>query len=213
MKIYNVTDPEFREYGKVIEGYDVTPILKALEEKTPCPEGTDYVPEEPAVQSLPIAEEIAPTLFGGLPVEFGWCNGHNTKLNCLEYHRNSEFNLGTEDFILLLAKQGDIDANFKLDTKTVKAFKVPAGVLVEVYATSLHYAPCQASKDKGFRVLVALPKGTNDGTTETKGLTFEDKLMTATNKWLLAHEESNEAKNGAFVGLVGENIDKACNNE
>ncbi len=210
MKIYSVYDPEFKEYGKVIQGYDVTPILTALENDTPCPEGTDYVPEEPAIQSLPIAEEIAPSLFGGVPVQFGWCNGHNTKLNCLEYHRNSEFNLGTEDFILLLGRQADMDENYKLLTETVKAFKVPAGVLVEVYATALHYAPCQASKDKGFRVLVALPKGTNVGTTETKGSSFEDGLMTASNKWLLAHEESNEAKNGAYVGLVGENIDIAA---
>ncbi len=210
MKIYSVNDPEFREYGKVVEGYDVAPILEALEKETPCPEGTAYVPEEAAIQTLPAAEAIAPSLFGGLPVEFGWCNGHNTKLNCLEYHRNSEFNLGTEDFILLLGRQADIDENYILDTETVKAFKVPAGVLVEVYATSLHYAPCQASKDKGFRVLVALPKGTNDGTTKTGGTSPEDKYMTAVNKWLLAHEESNEAKGGAVVGLKGANIDIAA---
>ncbi len=209
MKIYNVTDPEFKEYGKVIEGYDMTELLKALDENTPCPEGTQYVAEEAAVQSLPYAAQLAPSLFGGLPVQYGWCNGHNTKLNCLEYHRSSEFNAGTTDFILLLAKQGEIDANFKLDTSKVKAFKVPAGVLVEVYATSLHYAPCQASKDEGFKVIVVLPQGTNVGTAKTLGQSFEDGLMRASNKWLLAHEDSSEAKNGAFVGLVGENIDIA----
>ena len=69
-----------------------------------------------------------------MPVQFGWCNGHNTKLNCLEYHRDSEFNLGTEDFVLLLAREDDIVGG-KLDTAKVKAFRVPAGVLVEVYAT------------------------------------------------------------------------------
>jgi hypothetical protein len=30
--------------------------------------------------------------------------------------------------------------------------------------------------------------------------------MTARNKWLLAHADSNEAANGAYVGLVGENL-------
>ena len=80
------------------------------------------------------------SLYGGMPVQFGWCNGHNTKLNCLEYHRDSEFNLGTEDFILLLAREDDIEGG-KLDTGKVKAFRVPAGVLVEVYATTLHYGP------------------------------------------------------------------------
>ena len=31
--------------------------------------------------------------------------------------------------------------------------------------------------------------------------------MTARNKWLLAHPESNEAKTGAHIGLSGLNID------
>ena len=49
----------------------------------------------------------------------------------------------------------------KLDTAKVKAFRVPAGALVEVYSTTLHYAPCHTDARTGFRVLVALPKGTN----------------------------------------------------
>lgn len=32
---------------------------------------------------------------------------------------------------------------------------------LEVYATTLHYAPCHADPANGFKVLVALPKGTN----------------------------------------------------
>ena len=31
--------------------------------------------------------------------------------------------------------------------------------------------------------------------------------MTARNKWLLAHSESDEAKGGAVVALTGDNID------
>ena len=200
MKIYSVQDPEFREYGRVISGCDVQPLIDALNEKTPLPEATDYVAEEPALQSLEAAKALAPTLFGGLPTEFGWCNGHNTKLNCLEYHRNSEFNLGTEDFILLLAKESEIEDGM-LDTAKVKAFRVPAGVLVEVYATTLHYAPCHADASKGFKVMVALPKGTNVGKPEMGGKSAEDKYLTATNKWLLAHPESAEAKSGAAIGL------------
>ena len=208
MKILSVYDEEFASYGKGVEGYDVQPILDALNASTPLPEAVEYKPEEEAIQSLDIAAEIAPTLYGGLPVQFGYCNGHNTKLNCLEYHRDSEFNLGTEDFVLILAKEGEIKDG-KLDTSLCKAFRVPAGVLVEVYATSLHYAPCHADPAKGFKVLVALPKGTNVGTCATAGKTFEDKLLWAANKWLLAHPDSAEAKDGAWVGLVGENLDIA----
>ena len=209
MKVYSVYDPEFKPYGQIVQGLDqaVAEILAGLE-KTPLPEGVGYVPTDPVLQELPAAVEISNHCFGGMPTQLGWCNGHNTKLNCLEYHRDSEFNLGARDFILLLAKQEEIVEGI-LDTAKVKAFKVPAGVLVEVYATTLHYAPCHCHKEDGFRVLVALPWLTNTDRPATENKTPEDALMTARNKWLLAHPESGEANAGAKVGLTGENIDIA----
>lgn len=209
MKIYSVSDPEFRAYGQIVDGMEDTAreILNVLKD-APQGEGVDYVPEYGPLQELPAMVEISEHCYGGMPVQLGWCNGHNTKLNCLEYHRDSEFNLGTEDFILLLAKQDEIE-NGVLDTAKVKAFKVPAGILVEVYATTLHYAPCHCDAGKGFRVLVALPQGTNTDKPVISGKTTEDKRLWARNKWLLAHPESSEAKQGAYVGLTGENIDIA----
>ena len=210
MKILSVNDAEFTKYGRIIEGYEAEKkeICEALRDKTPIPEGTDYVAEEPALQSLPAAASITNSLFGGSDMQFGWCNGHNTKLNCLEYHRSSEINLGSTDFILLLAKREEI-VDHKIDSSKVKAFLCPAGTMIEVYATALHYAPCQASKDSGFQVLVGLPKGTNVGKPDFEPKNQEDRLITATNKWLLAHAESNEAKDGAWVGITGVNIDIA----
>ncbi|PKM72398.1 MAG: DUF4867 domain-containing protein [Firmicutes bacterium HGW-Firmicutes-16] len=206
MKIYEVTDPEFKFYGKIVEGVELSTLITALKEKTPLPEGTAYVPEDSALSSLPEAQAFGNSVYGGMPVQFGWCNGHNTKLNCLEYHRDSEFQLGTEDFILLLAKEDEIEGG-KLDTAKVKAFRAPAGVALEIYATTLHYAPCQMDAAKGFRVMIALPKGTNTEKPEITPVTLEDRLLWACNKWLLAHSESDEAKAGAFVGLTGRNID------
>ena len=206
MKIYSVHDKEFTPYGHVVTGLDTAELLDALA-RTPLPEtGTGYCPEEEELQELPVTVQVSEHLYGGMPVQMGWCNGRNTKLNCLEYHRDSEFNLGTEDFILLLARQEEIE-NGKLDTGKVKAFRVPAGVLVEVYATTLHYAPCHTDPAKGFRVLVALPAGTNTEKPDIRPLTEEDKLLRACNKWLLAHPDSAEAADGAYVGLTGENID------
>lgn len=49
-----------------------------------------------------------------------------------------------------------------------------------------------------------LPKGTNEDLTFTPDKDGEDKLLTAQNKWLIAHEEAEIP--GAFCGLVGENI-------
>jgi len=207
MVIYSVTDPKFKAYGRVVDGYSLDGILAGLA-KTPLPDGTAYVPLEPVLQSAEGAEALGDALFGGMPFQFGYCNGHNTKLNCLEYHRDSEFNLGTEDFILLLAKMDDIDGG-KLDTGKVVAFRVPAGVLVEVYATTLHYAPCHTDPAKGFKVLVGLPLNTNTDYRPAPGPNAMDAWLWARNKWLLAHPESSEAKAGAAAVLTGINIDIA----
>ena len=207
MHIYSVNDPEFKSYGNVWDNVPselTSPVLEALS-ATPIPEGSKYVASAPELEGVKDADKLGFLMFGGRPFQLGWCNGHNTYLNCLEYHRDSEFNLGTEDFVLLLARMEDIEDG-KLDTAKVKAFRAPAGTLVEVYATTLHYAPCHVDADKGFRVLVALPKGTNTAKPGIQNNGGDDPLLWACNKWLLAHAESTEAKAGAYVGLVGENI-------
>ena len=213
MQILSVFDEAFRPYGRVVEGYPVEGILKALAE-TPCTDAVVYEPRIEALHQAENAEEIGTALFGGMPFQLGFCNGVNTKLNCLEWHRDSEFNLGTEDFILLIAKQEEI-VDGKLDTAKVKAFKAPAGVLVECYATTLHYAPCSAKLGQGFRVLIGLPANTNTDyrpggeSLAGSGANTMDAMLWARNKWLIAHPESSEAAEGAFAGLYGENIDIA----
>jgi len=209
MKIYSVYDAEFAPYGRVVEGYPVEGILSALA-TTPCPEDVAYVPMVDCLHAAKDAEAVGEALYGGMPFQLGYCNGHNTKLNCLEFHRDSEFNLGTEDFILLIAKQEEI-VDGKLDTAKVKAFRCPKGVMIECYATTLHYAPCHTDPQKGFRVLIALPKDTNTDYRPGGGANTLDRMLWARNKWLLAHKDTAEAAQGAVVGLVGENIDiKDC---
>ncbi|MBO4901074.1 MAG: DUF4867 family protein [Lachnospiraceae bacterium] len=208
MKIYSVFDEEFANYGQVLEGYDTAGLIAAMN-AIPLP--ADGVSYEPAIDSLekePIYNELKEKAYGSMPFELGMCWGHNTKLNCLEYHRDSEINIGTDDFVLLLAKREEIKDG-KLDTSKVKAFKAPAGCVVEVYATALHYAPCHCDADKGFRVAVGLPLGTNTDYRISSPVNDEDKLLWARNKWLIAHADASEAKDGAYVGLIGENIDIA----
>ena len=209
MTIQSIYDAAFAPYGKVLEGYDTTALLETLKAVTPVPEGVDYVPSQPELEALPIAGQLAANAYGGMPIQLGWCNGHNTKLNCLEYHRDSELNIGAEDFILLVAREDDILSG-RLDTARVKAFRAPAGAVVEVYATTLHYAPCSASKGAGFRVVIVLPRGTNGPKPAMTPLNGEDETLWACNKWLLAHAESSEAAQGAPVRLDGVNVDLAA---
>lgn len=121
----------------------------------------------------------------------------------MEYHRNSEINVAVTDLVLLIGHQQDIEPDHTYDTSKIEAFLVPAGTGIEVYATTLHYAPCHVNEG-GFQCVVVLPKGTNTDLTFQTEKTGEDSLMTAKNKWLIAHEDAKIA--GAFNGLKGENI-------
>lgn len=214
MRIKSVFSHSFEKYGKVLKGYDVTDLLKKLDDTTKKPEdAVIYEPGDAGLESLPIAKEFSTNAYGGMPIQVGYCNGYNTKLNCLEWHRGSELNIPSNDIVLLLAPLQSVK-NGKLDTSLVEAFYVPAGTVVQVYETTLHYAPCNAVKNgvvskEGFRVIIVLPKDTNTAKPELKEIDFEDKLLWARNKWLIAHPDSNEAKAGAFVGLNGVNIDLA----
>ncbi len=206
MHIYSVYEPEFKAYGKVLTGYDTAALLRAMA-AIPLPaSGTAYEPGIPALEGTDIFPALRDRAYGGMPIQLGMCWGHNRVLNCLEYHRDSEINIGGSDFILLLARQEEIDGG-KLDTSRVKAFLAPAGAVVEVYATTLHYAPCHTDAAAGFRVAVALPLGTNTDRPAIEEKDPEDRLLRARNKWLLAHAEAPEAAAGAWVGLTGANID------
>lgn len=202
MKIQNVTDPAFRKYGQVLEGYDFAGLLKEMKH-TPVPEDVIYVPSVEELEALDVMNVLQNKGFGGLPIQIGYCNGHNKKLNALEYHRNSEINVAVTDLVLLIGQQQDVEPDHTYDTSKVEAFLVPAGTGIEVYATTLHYAPCHVN-ESGFQCVVVLPKGTNTDLTFQTEKTGEDSLMTAKNKWLIAHADA--AIEGAFNGLKGENI-------
>lgn len=53
MKIQNVADDAFRRYGKVLEGYDFTELLKEMKH-TPVPEDVTYVPSVEEMEALPL---------------------------------------------------------------------------------------------------------------------------------------------------------------
>ena len=143
-----------------------------------------------------------------MPCQLGWCNGRNTKLNCLEYHRDSEYNLANEDFILLLARREEI-VDGRLDTAKVRAFRVPAGTLVEVYATTLHYAPCQAEKDGSFRVLVALPRRHQRAQAGHHAPRRRGRVSLGLQQVAAGPPRLAEAAQGAAAVLAGENLDIA----
>lgn len=203
MEIRNITDKAFGSYGKVLQGYDFGELLEKLQ-STPCPvDEVIYVPSQKELEATAAAEVLQKCGYGGLPIQIGFCNGNNKKLNAVEYHRSSEIDIAADDLILLLGRQQDIEEDYTYDTGKIEAFYVPAGTAVELYATTLHYAPCTA-KGEGFRCVIVLPRETNLELNFEPDKEGESKLITARNKWLIAHKEAGIE--GAFCGLYGENI-------
>ena len=207
MKIQSVFDKEFATYGKVVEGYDFSSLLSTMEANSEKPsDSVIYVPSVDILESEPVFAELSSNCYGGMPIQVGYCNGTNTKLNCFEYHRDSEVDIAADDVVLLVARQQDI-INGQIDSSNTEAFLCPKGTAVELYATTLHYAPCSAKKGEGFRVIIVLPKGTNEAKPDITIKNDEDKLLWALNKWLVAHKDTSEAKDGAHVGITGDNVD------
>ena len=204
MELLSVNSQEFKAYGKVIDNIDLKPLLEELK-KTPVPADVVYEPSIKELEATETFKQLTEVTYGCMPIQIGYCNGHNNKLNALEYHRDSEINVAATDAILLLGLLSEVEADFTYDTANVKAFLLPAGTAVEVYATTLHYAPCGVD-GAGFQVAIVLPKGTNyelpAGKLSAEG---EDRLITAVNKWLIGHPEGGLAE-GSFLGLKGENL-------
>ena len=190
--------------GRILD-LNVTDFVKKILERPVTPYGqVVYEPSIEEFEALPLFVQITVQIYGGIYLEFGHCSGFNNKLNAVEYHRSSEINIAATDLILMLGRQQDIDyKNFSYDTEKIEVFFVPAGIAVELYATTLHYAPCSVN-GKEFRCGVVLPHGTNGKLSANKNHEGENKLLFAVNKWLIAHEESGI--DGAWIGLRGKNL-------
>lgn len=206
VKIYSVFDPEFAPYGRVVEGYDFAPLSAYLAEHTPIPEeGNVYRPSIPEMEALPIKDKVERTLYGGMPIQIGYCNGVNSTYNGFEYHKGSEINVAVTPFMLVLGHVWEIEDNHYYVGRE-KVFFVPQGTAIEMYQTTLHLSPCKVT-DEGFKDVVILPRGTNTPLAGKKpNGDPESALLLQTNKWVIAHPQRKPLiDQGAFPGLVGPN--------
>ena len=203
IEVKKITDPAFRKYARVITDYDCTELIARME-ATPMPgDEVIYIASDPELEALPIGKEFNDSLYGGMPAEIGYCNGNNSLLNAVEHHRSSEYNIACTDAIMLFGCQQDIEEDNTYDTSKIEAFLLPAGTMIECYATTLHYAPCGVGGES-FRVVIVLPAETNYDLEVVPSAAKEDRLLTARNKWLIAHPDAKIE--GAYNGLKGENI-------
>ena len=199
IKIYSVHSEEFKKYGRVID-FDSSEFVKTCKEMKYPKSGSYYQPSVEELEKLPSGEPLRQILFGGLDTQFGICHGYNDTMNGLEYHKCSEINIAVTPVVLILGLIFDMDGN-DYDSSKAEAFYLEEGDTIEMFATTLHYCPCQVS-DNGFSSVVLLPKNTNTPLNEKSN----DKLLIMKNKWLICHEESkSDVENGVYPGIHGLN--------
>ena len=203
ISILKISDYEFQKYGKILEGYNTDEITRYMKTKTDIPEeGNIYIASDDEMEKLEIIQKLKQNIFGELEVQAGYCNGNNSQLNALEFHKSPEVNIAVTDMILILGKTSDIKKDEYSIEKT-EVFFIPEGTIFEVYGDTLHFSPCKSS-DKGFKCVVVLLAGTN---TELSDTTVDEKLLFKKNKWILIHENFTRLANlGAHKGLKGNNI-------
>ena len=205
LPLYSVFDPAFAPYGRVLPIRDPSSLQAAMA-RTAIPEtGNSYTASDPGLEATPDVRELARTVYGGMAVQAGCCNGHGFTLNAEEYHKCSEVNYSTTGLVLLLALPGDIQ-NRQLDSSRVVGFYLPPEVMVEIHPLVLHFAPCRV-RPEGFNCLVVLTEGTNAPLDSVDpSVPGEAGLLWMKNKWLLCHPDSPQAQKGAFIGITGENL-------
>ena len=199
LRIYSVKDKEFNAYGRVID-FDTEEITKACA-KLKFPESaSEYRASVYELENLKCSKKLRQTIFGGCNAQIGICHGYNSVMNAMEFHYCSEINIAATPLVLIVGLRQDMkDKEF--DSENVKAFYLEKGDAVEVYATTLHFCPCQVTDD-GFSAVVGLPEGTNCNLDcET-----DDRLLFRKNKWIICHEDnSNLIEKGVYPGIHGIN--------
>jgi hypothetical protein len=205
IEINDINSVEFSKYGKVIISYDNQPLIEYLQKNTDIPiEGNVYIASVHEMESLEIYKQYRDSMFGEMDIQIGYCNGRNSTLNGLEYHKSSEVDIAATDLILLLGSIQHISNN-TYDSNQVEAFFLPRGCAVELYSTTLHFAPCKTTED-GFKCLVILPRGTNEALQLKVSGKNEAELLFAKNKWLIIHPSRTQLRDkGAVVGILGDN--------
>lgn len=202
LALFLVDSPAFAPYGRVLHGYDISEITAAANEIQRPAEGSAYESSVASFEQLSIGTQIRDDLFGTLPTQIGYCHGRNRLLNAAEWHFSSEINIAVTPLVLILGMRSDLSEN-RINASQMKAFYVPQGTVIEVYATTLHFCPCEVA-ESGFGCVVALPLGTN--------LPLEapvaDPVLFRKNKWIIAHEQNEGLMaRGVVAGISGPNYE------
>jgi len=234
LEIHDSQDVALRPYGRMLNSDRLAGLTALAGRITTIDQGGNhYVGSLPEFETGPGLDSLEAE-FGFAPIQVGYCNGPNSKLNGLEYHKSYEIDIAVTDLVLLLGRWCDIDADGIYDSECVECFYFEKGEAVELYPEVLHFSPCKAEAG-GFKSIIVLPRGTNEalsagelaaaqkeaaeaeemrahgafaGDPVASARSFEPRFLFMRNKWLLAHPERTIlVERGAWPGIRGENTE------
>lgn len=225
IKVRDEDDPLLGEYARLLDSKPFTGLV-ALADRTTLidPTGNRYVASLPELEADP-SYRLLGQYFGHADIQVGYCNGPNSKLNAVEWHKCAEIDIAVTDLVLLLGKRSDIDGTGHLESARLECFYIRKGSALEILPEVLHFAPCKVHPE-GFKSIIVLPRGTNDALPPVYGPKAaptvavsgeapptaehipESRFLFMKNKWLIAHPERLPlVERGAFPGIQGENIE------
>ena len=211
LAIRDLADPGFGRFGRVLQE-DFPELAKLADRTTDIdPQANRYVASCADLEEPPHMERLG-LYFGFADIQIGYCNGPNSKLNAVEWHKSAEIDIAVTDLALLLGSRADIDESGHIDSSFLTCFFIPRGAAIEILPEVLHFSPCRAHPE-GFKSIIVLPRGTNDAlppeyAPPSAEPVPEARFLFMRNKWLIAHPERKPlVEKGAFVGILGENIE------
>ena len=228
LAIRDLADPRFGLFGRVLSE-DFSELAELADRITDIyPQANRYVASCADLEAPPYMERLG-MYFGLAKIQIGYCNGPNSRLNAVEWHKSTEIDIAVSDLALLLGSRADIDGSGHIDSSILACFFVPKGAAIELLPEVLHFSPCRAHPE-GFKSIIVLPRGTNDalppefapkaplnapptaivsrGAPPSAEPVPESRFLFMKNKWLIAHPERKPlVEKGAFVGILGENIE------
>ena len=198
---YSVRDAEFKKYGRVLD-FDASEIMSECKKIDMPSEGSKYELSVESLEKLSSSAKLKEAVCGGCDAQIGLCWGYSNMMNALEFHKSSEINIAVTPLVLLLGLQYEMEGS-EYSSDKIKAFYLEEGDVVEVFATSMHFCPCQTS-DNGFMAVVGLPKDTNALLDKPS----EDRLLFKKNKWLICHDKNEGLiEKGVYPGIHGTNYE------
>jgi len=228
LAIRDLADKGFGRFGRVLSE-DFSELAELADRITDIdPQANHYVASCADLETPPYMERLG-LYFGLVDIQIGYCNGPNSKLNAVEWHKSAEIDIAVTDLALLLGSRADIDESGHIDSSRLTCFFIPKGAAIELLPEVLHFSPCRAHPE-GFKSVIVLPRGTNDAlppefapnstlnTPPTDAVARgaplsaepvpESRFLFMKNKWLIAHPERKPlVERGAFPGIQGANTE------